>query len=426
MNFIDKVSIDGFWGSRNFSLNFHDDVNFLIGINGSGKTTAINLIVAVLTADFSTLDSIEFDKVVVTLKESKGRKRPEVTVLKKTIESLPFQAIEYRIKNSAGEKPEIYSLDEYEERLLYRDVPQRFISREMRRAYGKSIVEHLNRLCEVSWLSVHRASPSEDRERKSFESTVDRKLDELSNRLVRYFSMLGRQGSELLEKFQETIFLSMLVGRSQRGLFRRDMDENLDLEEEKKALNDIFSQFKLDERKYSSRVENHFSILTKAIKKLQDSEGLTHSDVAAIVLNDRIDSIIDDWKSLEEKRAIIFEPREIFLRIINGLMQRKEFHIDDRNELKVVTQSGKNLPLRLLSSGEKQLIIVLGEALLQQQKACIYIADEPELSLHVKWQESLVENLLALNENAQIVFATHSPDVVSVFGDKVFDMESVF
>ena len=107
-------------------------------------------------------------------------------------------------------------------------------------------------------------------------------------------------------------------------------------------------------------------------------------------------------------------------------MQRKEFHIDDRNELKVVTQSGKNLPLRLLSSGEKQLIIVLGEALLQQQKACIYIADEPELSLHVKWQESLVENLLALNENAQIVFATHSPDVVSVFGDKVFDMESVF
>jgi predicted ATP-binding protein involved in virulence len=79
-----------------------------------------------------------------------------------------------------------------------------------------------------------------------------------------------------------------------------------------------------------------------------------------------------------------------------------------------------------LSSGEKQLLIVLGEALLQEKQAWVYIADEPELSLHVKWQESLVENLRTINPNAQIVFATHSPDVVSTFGDKVFDMERMF
>ena len=107
-------------------------------------------------------------------------------------------------------------------------------------------------------------------------------------------------------------------------------------------------------------------------------------------------------------------------------MQRKVFSIDEKNELKITTQSGKDLPLKLLSSGEKQLLIVLGEALLQQNEACVYIADEPELSLHVKWQESLVDNLLNLNPRAQIIFATHSPDVVSRFGDRVFDMEKLF
>jgi len=38
----------------------------------------------------------------------------------------------------------------------------------------------------------------------------------------------------------------------------------------------------------------------------------------------------------------------------------------------------------------------------------------------------LVENLRAINPNSQIIFATHSPDVVSVFSDKIFDMESMF
>ena len=217
----------------------------------------------------------------------------------------------------------------------------------------------------------------------------------------------------------------MLVGKShQRSLFR--VDSELNINSEKEALNAIFSQFNLDEKKYTSRVENHFSTLTKATKKVSVNEALSNVDVAAIILNDRIDSIIEDWNSLVEKRTEIYEPRETFLKILNNLMQRKTFYIDDRNELRVETQSGKDLPIKLLSSGEKQLIIVLGEALLQQKRTCVYIADEPELSLHVMWQEKLVENLLALNENAQIIFATHSPDVVSIFSDKVFDMENLF
>jgi len=424
MNFINKVVISGFWGDRDIEFDFYDDVNFLIGINGSGKTTVINLVVAALKADFSTLDRIEFDKITVTLKESNGRKKPEVSVLKKEIAGSPFRAIEYSIKNSASEKANVYSLDDFEERMTYRDIPRHMLSREMRRMYGSSIVEHLNKLSQVSWLSVHRASPADERERKPFESTVDRKLDELSNRLVRYFSTLGRQGSGLLEKFQETIFLSMLVGKNPRALFNQNT--NLDLEGEKEALNAIFSQFNLDSKKYTARVDNHFSTLQKATEKVVDGSSLSNFDVAAIVLNDRIDHIIEDWKVCIEKREEIFKPRETFLDIINSLVQRKTFNINDQNEVNITTQSGKNLPLKLLSSGEKQLLIILGEALLQENEPCIYIADEPELSLHVKWQESLVGNLLALNPKAQIIFATHSPDVVSRYGNKVFDMEKMF
>jgi predicted ATPase len=80
--------------------------------------------------------------------------------------------------------------------------------------------------------------------------------------------------------------------------------------------------------------------------------------------------------------------------------------------------------LSILSSGEKQMVIILGEALLQRKMQAIYLADEPELSLHVKWQERLIDMLREINPSSQIIFATHSPDIVAHYQNRVFDMEN--
>lgn len=51
------------------------------------------------------------------------------------------------------------------------------------------------------------------------------------------------------------------------------------------------------------------------------------------------------------------------------------------------------------------------------------MADEPELSLHVSWQEKLVDSIIKINKNAQIIFATHSPDVVAWRAEYVIFMD---
>lgn len=108
------------------------------------------------------------------------------------------------------------------------------------------------------------------------------------------------------------------------------------------------------------------------------------------------------------------------------MMVKKEYRVSEKNELNaVLLESNSSIPLTELSSGEKQLLIILGEALLQQRTPTIYIADEPELSLHVAWQVQLVENLRRLNPEAQIIVATHSPEIVSSFGSQVFNMEDL-
>ncbi|WP_218395709.1 AAA family ATPase [Alteromonas lipotrueae] len=426
MNYIESVKVEGFWGERALEFNFNDDVNFIIGINGSGKTTAVNIVVAALTANFHELDRLEFSKIVIKLKSISSRKKPSVIINKQADDNRPFSSIVYEIRESASEKPLVLSLDDYEEQMMIRRYPRHIVERELYRRQGRTVSNSLDKLTNVSWLSVNRASNDHyDPDESEQISSVDRKLKELSNRLVRYFSTLGKRGSEQFESFQKEVFLSMLYRKTSKPFF--SAAKEIDLDDEKKSLEGIFDQFKVKPKEFKSKLDGHFEALARAKDKLQEKDlNLNTTDISVLIGTERIDYIVDEWNKSIDKRKIIFEPRDTFLKIINSMMQRKEFSINSQNELQITTQSGKNLPIHRLSSGEKQLLIVLGEALLQEKQPWVYIADEPELSLHVRWQESLVENLRAINPNSQIIFATHSPDVVSVFSDKVFDMESMF
>ena len=81
------------------------------------------------------------------------------------------------------------------------------------------------------------------------------------------------------------------------------------------------------------------------------------------------------------------------------------------NELRFL-QYGDTLLPYLLSSGEKQLLIILLTALTQDLQPCVFFMDEPEASLHFEWQKSLLQMVSRLNPNAQIILTTHSPAVI--------------
>jgi predicted ATP-binding protein involved in virulence len=51
----------------NFNINFNEDLNFIAGLNGSGKTTALNLINFLLTPSIEELAKIKFENLTVVL-----------------------------------------------------------------------------------------------------------------------------------------------------------------------------------------------------------------------------------------------------------------------------------------------------------------------------------------------------------------------
>lgn len=95
------------------------------------------------------------------------------------------------------------------------------------------------------------------------------------------------------------------------------------------------------------------------------------------------------------------------------------------NEIMLLQRDEKLTPYQL-SSGEKQMLIILLTVLVQDRKQCTLFMDEPEISLHVEWQQRLIRLICDLNPNVQIILTTHSPAVImDGWADCVTDVEDI-
>ena len=81
------------------------------------------------------------------------------------------------------------------------------------------------------------------------------------------------------------------------------------------------------------------------------------------------------------------------------------------NEIRF-SQIGETLMPYQLSSGEKQMLIILLTVLVEDDQPYVLFMDEPEISLHIEWQKRLIDLCLELNPNVQIILTTNSPAVV--------------
>ena len=72
------------------------------------------------------------------------------------------------------------------------------------------------------------------------------------------------------------------------------------------------------------------------------------------------------------------------------------------------------------------MLIILLTVLVQNRKPFVLFMDEPEVSLHVEWQERLLDLVVDLNPNAQVILTTHSPAVImNGWSDRVTDVEDI-
>lgn len=104
----------------------------------------------------------------------------------------------------------------------------------------------------------------------------------------------------------------------------------------------------------------------------------------------------------------------------------KVIEIDPHTNHLIFKDNGEVIPLYKLSSGEKQLLLILLRVFLMEEKPYVLLMDEPEISLHIEWQYKLFEEIRLLNPSCQIITSTHSPSLFgNGWGDKLVFVEDL-
>ena len=170
------------------------------------------------------------------------------------------------------------------------------------------------------------------------------------------------------------------------------------------------------------------SMLLQELKHVinQNGEGTSFFDYRMKMLN------------YPDKAEMIQKRIGTFFKLVNTLFEEtgKEITIDPQNntlvfsiqktEEEYLAANGKllagtngqifyganrKIQLDQLSSGEKQMLLILTTVFLQEEKPNVLLMDEPEISLHISWQDRLIEWIRTLNPYCQVILTTHSPNI---------------
>ena len=434
--FIESFKIEKLWGYRPINLTFHRDVNILIGPNASGKTTILGILHSILALDLPNLLNFNFNRAEIKLRGFKGRSVHTIIVERDAADgflelSLEKKRLPIRIDAISDRRfPELYPFPErgsYSKSAFIRSATRGDL--DIIRA--ENFYDELTALVPIVWLPVSRRLPVTEVEEERYTKTqtlesVDLRLEELLEGLFHYHSHLNTLLSKRYKEFELEVLSVMLYSKERDHLdsILSSIPSSLPTEIQKDQLMGAFEDAKLLNKQMRTRINDHFAAAEEVVKRFSESQkiGLDLEGILVVPLIRRTQDMVEYARTLEEDREKIFAPLRRYEDTVNSFLNDKSIKVDENGQLKIESPLQSHLNTHHLSSGEKQILILLTQALLKVDDPVVYIADEPELSLHVTWQEKLLESLVTLGGQLQVIVATHSPDIVSKFQDKVTDL----
>jgi predicted ATPase len=130
-------------------------------------------------------------------------------------------------------------------------------------------------------------------------------------------------------------------------------------------------------------------------------------------------AVINTYADDTERKLAALEPLRIKLQLFSEFLgqhyKRKQIVINPELGF-TISVSGTKAPLPpgKLSSGEQQIMVLAHQILFRATPGTLVLIDEPELSLHVLWQASFVQDLAQMGKvnNLSYLLATHSPTLI--------------
>ncbi len=435
---ITELKIKNLFGQFNYALAFKGTgINIITGPNGFGKSTILKIIESIVEKDLYELCQFPFEylEVTTTNYSLKIEKLGENIIVNDCVLKLFSPRIMDNWHRRRGASlfeqigpdtvvdlrhDRILSYDEYltlthknveedliSDKLIYLNYEQAKAAKKERTLY-KNLQKYIDLFRQdvgkIKFIKEQRLIRQETERERYYSSENKTKVIEVITELP--FKMKA-QIKDVVLKYSETS--SKLDNSFPSRLF--EAEKTITQDEYLHALGNIILQ---QEKMQDYNLIKDLHLVSISGFKQE------HSKALKVYIDDTIEKIAV-YNNLIKKL-------DIFVKTINSKLYNKKIKVSSEFGLKVVENNGdeKELELNKLSSGEQQIIVLYYELIFEMTDKMVLLIDEPEISLHVAWQRTLMEDLnkiIGLKEDSlSVIVATHSPQVINNNWNDIIDL----
>lgn len=446
-----SFSVSGLHGFIDIDVSFKNDITIIVGRNGSGKTSALNLIAQFLRLDISALNKTQFTTSQLILEDD---------AIGKVNISVTSNESERDLHISIGTDHASLSMTENFDatRSFYLDTMRRFVfeSNELAPANVNTGLAKL-REDKLTWTSLSKtfldrvkltfvrldrtifAIDPEGRESAELSEKIKQRSGKASpldpiDEVMRVTTQRFVEYKRRVEEIKSSAFKLLLslhfepivvpsgrakVGQSQLRLKLNQLRKRV----EKSALFSDSANLQKQMSRFFDSFENLLPEVPTQKKVGRRSLAEESVQVLIAVKEKQIENLLKIFDDEQEEAAQAFSQIKAYLIAAAKFLKEsgKNLDFDDNFQLSfsIPTEPQDNTGkvrmrgIKELSSGERQVIIVLTYLAFLAGEKSIFIIDEPELSLHLRWQGYLIDALKTLRpRECQVIVATHAPEIV--------------
>jgi predicted ATP-binding protein involved in virulence len=432
---ITQISVTKLFGifDHIIPLKLDDRITIIHGPNGFGKTAILRMLNGLLNGQYHDLRNTPFEEFRIQFDKPKHSLRVTRSLSERRERRSRGSHFELTIHYSKnGKNPQTY-VPGYPPDQREFHFPTSIIDQE---------IPELARIAPRVWRSL----PSGE------DLTLDEVLERYSDRLSLRYDMPKRE-PEWLKEIREHVSVKFI--ETQRLLTMKSSKRSPDFHERFPVVPSVAEysnelsqsiQAKLAEsaalsqsldRTFPLRVMSHQAPSHVTSEQLRDELGRLEEKRAHLMEAGLIDSQgdlefhvppqIDEStrnllsvyvKDVEEKLGVfddIVARIDLLKKIINSRFLFKKMAISRSKGFTITTTDGKSIEPSVLSSGEQHELVLLYELLFKVKRGSLILIDEPELSLHVNWQDAFLRDLKEIADlsDLDVILATHSPQIIS-------------
>lgn len=451
-----KVTIDKLFMREDISIDFSKNSVIITGDNGNGKTTILNIVYNSLVGDINKLFLSQFETILlqfddnftfvkelmITKEENKlsfeyKLRKDRVTI---GLEALDNNKARIKIETESNRKNILEKEIEIETNnsilLILENFGLSSIIDDLAKI-NKSLLyfptyRRIDMDVDSYYFSLFEA-PLRDilkfekaRNLSQF-GKYDRRVIGMSNSdiesiLKEYTREINEVSSNKLDVLLHSFTRKTIEGVENTSLKNIQISQIFESANISEKLEEINHQLNLNidpetitniSQQYESNRKLLQTLLSKKSKNIKMDEGPNMVNaVFSLPLMQIILNLNDAYSNFDKEMSGILSSYEYISENIKDFSGNKL--ILEKNELNEFKFKKIGTDIEKFSTGEKQLItfLVYSAIELPTDTPALVIIDEPELSLHVKWQNKLIRNILKKN-NIKIFSATHSPYIIN-------------